>query len=106
MSNALAAYVPKPKPNARGLRNALEKFVKRHDFTDVAFYSKKEWAARREPYNNTSPFVITFEGSMYEIVNDWRSAPAVHAELYEIIKRYGFYAEQGHSWNMGFYPNG
>lgn len=58
-------------------------------------------------YANTETVTITFEGLLYEIVNDMShpSHETFFADLAEAIKPYGLYADQGYPWSLSLYPD-
>jgi hypothetical protein len=94
--------------NGKALRTALEAYFAKHSEilgsskSDINFYSQEEWNARGEILSVGSPFIITFEGYFYEVIN-YGSSPALEQEFRSIVKEHGFYGEQGNAWNMGFY---
>ncbi len=97
---------------ATALRKALEKFL----FTDnegllgedVYFYSQEEWKNRGEIYLLTSPFVMVIGSALWEILNypTEKENVGFYSAFHAIVERHGYHAEQGNSWNIGFYPLG
>ena len=87
--------------NIQRLRTAIEEWLIRNDLhMDTGFYSSEEWRKRNEDYLNDAELVLVFEGGLQTMLNygcDTR-------EFDDYIESFGYYYEQGHSWNMGFYP--
>ena len=67
---------------------------------DTSFYSIEEWQTRDEPYLNDAELVLTFEGGLHTMLNYGCDT----SEFDDYIESFGYYYEQGQSWNMGFYP--
>lgn len=67
---------------------------------DTSFYTIEEWKARGEDYLNDSEYVIVTEGGLNFILN--YGDPE---EFYDLVESFGYYYEQGHSWNLGFYKD-
>ncbi len=87
--------------NLERLRPALEEWlIRNHLDTDTRFYSMTEWRARKEEYLNDAELVLVFEGGLYTMLNFGGDTD----EFEDYIESFGYYYEQGHSWNMGFYP--
>jgi hypothetical protein len=81
------------------LIKALVLWLKKNELDgDTTFYSKEEWNERGEEYHNDAEFVITTEGGLWFILNYGDSD-----EFYELVNSFEYIAEQGHTWNIGFY---
>lgn len=71
---------------------------------DRSFYTKEEWADRGEDYCNDSPIVMCFEGDWYMKFNYHDpDSHQIMEQVSERLKEIGYYYEQGHAWNCGFY---
>lgn len=94
-------------PALRAMRVDLAKFLIDNALhIDVHFYTKDEWAARKETVGNNCELTMTFEGAFYHVYNH-PSNPASSKlmwEFLELVKRHGYYAEQGYAWSLHFYP--
>ncbi|MDO3383142.1 HNH endonuclease [Gilvimarinus algae] len=87
--------------NIERLRAAIEEWLIRNDLDiDTGFYSIEEWRLRNEDYLNDSDLVLVFEGGLHTMLNFGGDTE----EFDDYIESFGYYYEQGHSWNMGFYP--
>nr|WKN34192.1 hypothetical protein K4G66_17580 [Tunicatimonas sp. TK19036] len=73
-------------------------FEKNELDSDVEFYSQEEWRGRCEEYHNEADFIVTSEGGLHFLLNFGDSD-----SFYELTDSFGFIAEMGHSWNIGFY---
>ena len=105
----MSVDIPKACPPSQ-LKAAIQGFIAKHDLgQDVHWYTEKEWKERGEEYCLKSPFVVTFEGDLYRVIN-WGDGNAydhqLHEALYKIVQDLGWYWEQGNAWNMGFYKRG
>lgn len=87
--------------NIHRLKTAIEEWLIRNDLNlDTGFYSINEWHARNEEYLNDAELVLVFEGGLHTMLNFGGDT----FEFDNYIESFGYYYEQGHSWNMGFYP--
>lgn len=88
------------------LRQAVQDWLASNDLAlDTRFHTPREWAERKEPYLDRSELVLVFEGKLYRMINGCNAdSVRVYAELEQLARRCGYYFEQGHAWNMGFYP--
>ena len=50
-------------------------------------------------YENDSTIIMTFEGDFYDIIN-YGSFTETHDKFNKLIEKYGYYFEQGNSWNL------
>jgi hypothetical protein len=94
-----------PLQNIEKLRREVSKWLVRNELSlDTHFYTPGEWAARKEPYLVKAELVLVFEGALYRMINTCTAdSVRVYAELERLARRFGYYFEQGHAWNMGFY---
>lgn len=89
-------------------------------FNGKAFASWNEWngefgkeiAAGLYEYENKNPLdyceysdpetlTMTFEGMLYDILNDFGySYPSIYEDFCEIFEKYGYYFEMGHAWSL------
>ena len=53
-------------------------------------------------YANPDTLSMSFEGPLYEALGYWHYNEA-EEELQAIFKKYGFYFEYGHAWNLSAY---
>ncbi|ELB2105584.1 hypothetical protein ACGRPC_18730 [Vibrio diabolicus] len=89
------------KKNINRLKVAIEEWLIRNDLdTDSQFYEQSEWLARGESWLNDADLVLVFEGGLYSLLNFGCDTE----EFDDYIESFGYYYEQAHSWNMGFYP--
>ena len=89
------------RKNIERLKVAIEEWLIRNELgTDSQFYEMKEWHSREEDWLNDADLVLVFEGGLYSLINDGCDTE----EFDDFIESFGYYYEQGHSWNMGFYP--
>lgn len=72
------------------------------DLTDTSFYTPEEWKSRGEPWGDNSVLSITFEGELYNVINEG-SYKEVNV-LIDRLKEIGYFGEQGFAWSMHFYP--
>ena len=87
--------------NIERLRTAIEEWLIRNDLDiDTGFYSIEEWRSRDEDYLNDAELVLVFEGGLHTMLNYGGDTE----EFDDYIESFGYYYEQGNSWNMGFYP--
>jgi hypothetical protein len=87
--------------NIERLKTAIEEWLIRNDLDiDTGFYSVDDWRARKEDYLNDAELVLVFEGGLHSMLNFGGDTE----EFDDYIASFGYYYEQGHSWNMGFYP--
>jgi hypothetical protein len=87
--------------NLERLKAALEEWLIRNGLdTDTHFYTMSAWKTRQEEYLNDAELVLVFEGNLHAILNYGGDTE----EFEDYIESFGYYYEQGHSWNMGFYP--
>ncbi|MBW4618199.1 MAG: hypothetical protein KME17_02280 [Cyanosarcina radialis HA8281-LM2] len=87
--------------NLERLKVALEEWLIRNGLdTDTRFYTISEWKARQEEYLNDAELVLVFESNLYIMLNYGGDIE----EFEDYIESFGYYYEQGHPWNMGFYP--
>lgn len=87
--------------NIQRLRVAIEEWLIRNDLDlDTSFYEMAAWLARGEDYLNDAELVLVFEGGLHTMLNFGGDTE----EFEDYIESFGYYFEQGHSWNMGFYP--
>lgn len=90
--------------NLERLKVALEEWLICNGLDkDTHFYNIDRWRTRQEEYLNDAELVLVFEGNLHTILNDGGDTE----EFEEYVESFGYYYEQGHSWNMGFYqiPN-
>lgn len=90
--------------NLKKLNTALEEWLMRNNLDGgTKFYSIEEWRLRNEEYLNESELVLVFDGTLCTLLNYGGDTE----EFENLVESFGYYFEQGHSWNMGFYhiPN-
>lgn len=86
--------------NIERLRAAIEEWLIRNELNmDTAFYSVQEWRERNEDYLNDAELILVFEGGLHAMLNSGCDT----REFDNYIESFGYYYEQGHSWNLGFY---
>jgi len=86
------------------LREVFEEWFRIHEINyDFRFYTPEEWAAKEGPNHllQGAELILVFENDLYAWMNYGTDAPD---ELQELAEGFGYYYEQGHAWNMGFYP--
>jgi len=89
------------KKNIKRLKVAIEEWLIRNDMdVDTEFYEPLEWQKRDEDWLNDADLVLVFEGGLHTLLNDGCDTD----EFDDYIESFGYYYEQGHSWNIGFYP--
>jgi len=87
--------------NIERLKTAIDEWLIRNDLDiDTGFYSIEEWRTRNEDYLNDAELVLVFEGGLHTMLNFGGDTE----EFDDYIESFGYYYEQGHSWNMGFFP--
>ncbi|MUK28461.1 hypothetical protein [Aliivibrio fischeri] len=89
------------KKNIERLKIALEEWLIRNNLDlDTEFYELNEWKKRDEDWLNDADLILIFEGGLHTILNYGGDTN----EFDDYIASFGYFYEQGHSWNMGFYP--
>jgi len=84
------------------LLEEYKQFLRKNELdTDVAFYTQKEWKDRGEPFGNDAVLSMTFEGSLYEVLN--YGGGELNDEFYAIAERHGYMVEMGYAWSAHFY---
>lgn len=52
-------------------------------------------------YSNPETLTMTFEGMLYDVLNDFGySFPSLYEDFGGIFEKYGYYFEMGHSWSL------
>lgn len=54
-------------------------------------------------YGNDETLSMSYEGPLYREMNEFYASPVFNA-IEAIFKKYGYYSEFGHSWNLSIYP--
>jgi hypothetical protein len=86
------------------LREVFEEWFRIHEINyDFRFYTPEEWAVKEGPSHllQGAELILVFENDLYTWMNYGTDVPD---ELQELAEGFGYYYEQGHAWNMGFYP--
>ncbi len=88
------------KFNLDKLQDAVSEWLIRNKLdTDTRFYSIEAWKKRGEEYLNDSELVLLFEGNLFTLLNYGGETQ----EFEDLVESFGYFYEQGHAWNMGFY---
>ena len=53
-------------------------------------------------YANDDTVTVTFEGTLYQIMNGYLGASMYH-KIEKIFEKYDMYSEMGNSWNISLY---
>ncbi len=87
--------------NLQRLKLAIEEWLIRNELdTDTSFYEITEWHERGEDFLNDAELVLVFEGGLHTMLNYGGDTD----EFEDYVESFGYYFEQGHTWNLGFFP--
>ncbi len=92
--------------NIERLRRGVHQWLVDHELDrDTAFYTRKEWEARKEPYLARSELILVFEGGMFNVMNGHHEGSIkLYDEFEQFVRGFGHFFELGHAWSVGFYP--
>lgn len=92
-------------PSAEKLRKALQAWLSANDLDgDLHFYSRAEWAARKEEFGLDAHLCMTFEGGLWSLLNGYTYDERLHTEFADLAASLGYWHEMLHHWSLGFYP--
>lgn len=70
---------------------------------DLYLYENKD-PLRYIEYANPNTITMSFEGPLYHVLNGYvRGGYKLEEQLQELFKKYGYYFEYGHAWNLSAY---
>ena len=94
-------HMKSPPSAIQRLQSGIEEWLIRNDLDcDSWFISIDDWRERKEDFLNDADLILVFEGGLHTMLNYGGDT----YEFDDYVESFGYFYEQGHSWNMGFYP--
>lgn len=88
--------------NLERMRETVEEYMIKEGLVgDASFREISQWKARDEPYLNDALLILLIDGSPLHTIMNYGGD---QDEFDDLVASFGFYAELGFSWCIGFYP--